>query len=176
VSKRLYLLGTSHKYQYGVGAQRGRIPPCTAAEEVTFSEFLRGAALQHRVSCIAEELNAQNLSEARKPKSTVQVVAENLDLPHVFCEPDRRERAALGIVGENEIRILALIDNRPEEYVTSALAEQFRKRESAWLQHVQKLGAWPVLFVCGADHVGSFPKLLAEAGLSCELLHPNWRV
>lgn len=174
MSKRLALIGTSHTYQYGAGNAWSKKAPCTREAEQAFRGVLSAAVVKHGVRCIAEEMNEQGLAEAEMPTSVPQLLAGSLGLPHLFCEPDRRERITLGIEQENEIRISAYLNGKSEEHVAIALKEQFLKRESVWLQRVEQLGTWPVLFICGANHVPSFSVLLERKGVECEVLYADW--
>ena len=175
MSRRLLLIGTSHTYQYGAGNAWSKKAPCTREAEEAFRQVMTAAAAKYGVRGIAEEMNEQGLAEAEKSASVPQLMARSLGLSHVFCEPDRRESVALGIEQENEIRVSAHLNGRSEEDVQIALREQFLKRESVWLQRVEELGAWPVLFICGANHVPSFSALLGQSGVSCEVLHADWQ-
>lgn len=175
MKKRLLLIGTRHTYQYGAGNAWNSEAPCTPEDEHAFRQMLTDVVAEHNVCCIAEEMNEDGLAEANKIESVPQIIAGILGLPHVFCELNRRERVALGIRQENDIRIAAFFDEKSEEYVEAALKDQFHRRESVWLDRVEAIGTWPVLFICGANHVPSFAALLQEAGVECEVLYLNWK-
>ena len=170
----VHLIGTSHHYQYGVGAKRGKTA-CTGAQEGAFREFVRSKALACHAKVIAEELNDDGLREAGKPVSVLQALANELGLRHLFCEPDRTERAKLGVAEETLIRMLALINDQLEAEVQAQMDEQFRIRETVWLQRLASLSVWPVLFVCGADHVSSFSARLAANGASVRIVQNDWQ-
>ncbi|OGB35391.1 MAG: hypothetical protein A3F78_13345 [Burkholderiales bacterium RIFCSPLOWO2_12_FULL_61_40] len=172
----VFLIGTSHTYQYGAGNAWSKKAPCSPEADEAFRNVLMAAVSTHALRGIAEEMNEQFLAEAKVTASVPQLIAKQLGLPHAFCEPNRRERVALGIEQENEIRVSARLNGRSEEYVAKALKEQFEKRESVWLQRVERLNAWPVLFVCGANHVSSFSALLAREKVFCEVLHADWQI
>jgi len=176
MNKRLFLIGTTHTYQYGARNTWRKDAPCTQEAEAAFRVLLKESVTRVEAQGIAEEMNVQFLSEAGKFASVPQLIATELQLPHVFCEPDRCERKALGIAPEDHIRLLAQVNGASEENVERALAKQFQQRESVWVERVNGLGAWPVLFVCGADHVCSFSESLAQAGVECEILHADWQV
>lgn len=173
--KRLVLVGTSHTYQYGAGNAWSSKATCTPEAEQAFRKMLIDAAAKHGVGGIAEEMNEDGLAEAEKSASVQQLIAGILGLPHMFCELNRQERLVLGIEQENEIRISAFMNGKSLEDVEAALKEQFLRRESVWLQRVEALGAWPVLFICGANHVPSFSTLLRQRGVECEVLDADWQ-
>ena len=175
MKKRLVLIGTRHTYQYGAGNAWNSEAPCSPEDEQAFRQMLIDVAAKQHVLCIAEEMNEDGLAEANKIESVPQIIAGILGLPHVFCELNRKERVALGIKQENEIRISAFFNEKSEGYVEAALKDQFHRRESVWLDRIEAVGTWPVLFICGANHVLSFTALLQEAGVECEVPYPNWK-
>ena len=175
MKKRLVLIGTSHTYQYGAGNAWSSKAPCTPEAEQAFRKMLTDIAVKHRVGGIAEEMNEDGLAEAEKLASVPQIIAGILGLPHIVCELNRQERVVLGIEQENEIRISAFLNGKSEEDVEVALKEQFLRRESVWLERVEALGTWPVLFICGANHVPSFSALLRQRGVDCEVLDADWQ-
>lgn len=174
MKKHLVLIGTKHTYQYGAGNAWHSKAPCTPEDEQAFREMLTDIAVKHRVRCIAEEMNEDGLADAKKSASVPQSIADTKGLPHIFCEPNRQERAILGIEQENDIRSSAFLSGKTEEEVETALKTQFHRRESIWLDRVEARGRWPVLFICGANHVQSFAKLLQENGVECEIPFTNW--
>jgi hypothetical protein len=175
MKKRLILIGTRHTYQYGAGNAWNSEAPCTPKNEQVFRTMLTDVAAKHRVGCIAEEMNEDGLAEAERSASVPQIIADILGLPHIFCELNRRERVILGVKQENDICISAFLNGKSEEDVEAALKEQFHIRESVWLDRVEALDTWPVLFICGANHVPSFTALLQESGVECEVLYANWQ-
>src|SRR5206468_12782714 len=129
-------VGTSHSIQLGIGV----------SGEVTgkFRAFLERVCLTQGVCAVAEEMNAEALAERNCSSSIPQQLAASLNLQHRFCDPNRCERA---------IRAKALLSDLPEAEISSRVAESYQKREQYWLGHLRALNCWPVLFVCGADHV-----------------------
>ena len=47
-------------------------------------------------------------------------------------------------------------------------------REGRWLDCVMELDAWPLLFVCGANHAERFRKRLQADGIDARVLFENW--
>ena len=172
-STRLYLVGTSHCYQYGAGAKRKVV--CTVAQERAFRDFIRSLALQLKAVGLAEELNEEGLLAAEKSASVLQALAQELAVPHLLCEPSRSERAALGAHEETWIRSIAFMDEKTEAEVQLELGEQFRKRETVWLDRLESFALWPILFVCGADHVTSFSSRAAGRDVVVVLVHADWQ-
>jgi hypothetical protein len=169
---KVFLIGTHHTYQYGVGSTYG--DGCSLADEAAFRTLVRRMSDDCRASALAEELNEDGLAEHGVKQSVLQQEAAALGLPHRFCEPSLSDRSALAVQQENDIRIQAWMKGWPEEEVQRRLATEFRKRETVWLERLLGLDTWPALFVCGANHVGSFSSLLAEQGLAVEVLETCW--
>lgn len=170
--KAVLLIGTHHTYQYGVGSTYGVV--CTAEDESAFRHLIQSTAARFTVHGLAEEMNDDGLAEHSVSKSVLQLQAAALGLPHCFCEPGRAERTALGIRQENDVRFQGWMSNWSDEEVTRHLLGEFRKRETVWCDRLLSFDKWPVLFVCGANHVESFSSLLAERGLSVEVLESCW--
>jgi hypothetical protein len=170
--RKLFLIGTHHNYQYGVGSSYG--DGCSLDEESAFRRLVDSAARKLAVRALAEELNEDGLTEHGVQRSVLQQQAAALELQHCFCEPGRAERAALGIHSRTNVRSTALMRGWAEEEVTRRQLAEFRKRESVWCDRLLRLNTWPVLFVCGADHVSSFSFLLLERGLEVQVLESCW--
>lgn len=169
---KVFLIGTQHTYQYGVGSTYGG--GCTQEEESDFRQLVESASRKFAVRGLAEELNEDGLSEHNVTRSVLQHQAGALGLPHCFCEPGRQERAALGIRQGNEVEVTGWINGWSEDEVKKRLLAEFRKRETVWCDRLSAFDKWPVLFVCGADHVDTFSSLLPERGLEVEVLETCW--
>ncbi len=164
---RVIIIGTDHRYQ------RRDVELDNRAHEL-FTLLLRNLASEHGVRGIAEECNLAALAEYDVEESTVEAIARDLKVPHRYCDPDRRERAALGISQENDIRAGHILDNVSEEQIQSEIQDSLRRREVYWLQQVNDFDLWPVLFVCGADHVQSFASLLKSQGHTVVIAEHDW--
>ena len=170
--RELYLIGTHHTYQYGVGSTYAN--GCTAEEETAFRAQVTARIKQLGLRAVAEELNEDGLSEHGVCRSVLQDLAGGIGLRHCFCEPSRAERIALGVQTENDLRVSAWINDWPQSEVQERMLGEFRKRERVWCDRIQQLDVWPLLFVCGANHVETFSSLLQERSISVYLLEKCW--
>lgn len=170
----LFIVGTGHHFQFGAGVSFGH-DHCTEANQSSFAEMLRNLTMACRADILAEELNQQALAEMGRTASVVQLVATELAIPHLFCEPDRAERIVLGIMDENEIRISAFPKSVEEATVQTLVAESWRRREEEWLRRLIELKSKNIVFVCGACHVSTFVSLAMEQGFECQVAHANWK-
>jgi hypothetical protein len=143
-SKLVFILGTSHTLQKGLADA----PEGTYGE---FQEVIRQAVQRHSVRTIGEEMSLMALG---KTVSLPQKVAAELCVSHVFCDPDEVERPLLGIP----------IADCPATW---------SGRESEWLNRLQSV-AFPVLFVCGANHVDSFCEKCEAQGMPTKVIEEDW--
>ena len=173
MSPRLYLIGTSHVYQFGAGAAFGS-STCSIAQADAFRTILSDACKSYRIAAVAEELNEQALAEVDKQVSVPYEVASSLGLPHCYCEPNCDERASLRIREENAVIAFGQIGGKSSEEINRLVLVEWRKREEIWLERIPALQAWPVLFVCGALHIPTFTDLVRSRGIPCELIAENW--
>ena len=79
-----------------------------------------------------EELNEDGVREAGIPVSALQDVSQAHRVPHRFCEPDRAQRAALGIRDAGTIRSDAFLKEIEPHEVDEEITRQLKHRlESA---------------------------------------------
>ncbi len=161
------VVGTSHSIQLGIKGASGEVSE-------KFRALLENACHMHGVCAVAEEMNTEALAESNCSTSIPQRLATSLTLQHRFCDPNRSERANLGILQENDIRVSAFLSDLSEADITSRVAESHQKRELYWLGQLRALNCWPVLFVCGADHVVSFCAHLEREGIAKLVVAQDW--
>lgn len=167
MSHMVLVLGTDHRFQR-------RSPEFTEPQHQQFAAYVSTTVKVNGVAALAEENNLQALAEADVTESTVEVIAHELGLKHRYCDPDMKTRAELGIRQENQIRISAFPERLAEEEVQRRLEESMRDRERYWLSELREFNAWPVLFICGADHSLPFLNLLRMNKLDAVLVAQDW--
>lgn len=155
------VVGTSHTIQIG---------------EPELLPYLVSLCRKFDVRAVAEEMNEEALTEKDHAASIPMQVASSLQLPHRFCDPNRAERASLEIRQENEIRVQASPSNSTlsESDIAARVTKSHAKRERYWLDQLHSLNVWPVLFICGADHVESFRNLLAQQSIVAHVAAEDW--
>lgn len=153
------VVGTSHTIQVA---------------DLELKPFLESLCQDFKVHAVAEEMNEEALAEKNCTESVPMQAASALQIPHRFCDPNRAARAELGIRQENDIRISAFPSTLSESEVAMRLAESHAKRERYWLEQLRSLNLWPVLFVCGADHVASFCHLLQQEDIVLHIAAEDW--
>jgi hypothetical protein len=133
----IFIAGTSHE-GYQIRPQYG---PHDGAE--AFKQYVLQTVRTHAVQTVAEEMSIEGL---RGRRTVCDEVAEEETLVHIMCDPTRYERQALDISK----------DNTPSDD---------KRREKEWLRRLVQSCRYPVLFVCGANHVLSFAQLCRTQGL-----------
>jgi hypothetical protein len=141
----LFLIGTSHRFQKGL-----RFAPEGCYDE--FKEMLSAATQSHSVKTIAEEMSEEALGS--DTVSLCSEVAEALAISHVFCDPSKAERVTAGLPVED---CLATWGQRELEWVARLRGQRF-----------------PVLFVCGANHVDSFAERCRTQGIDVVVMQEDW--
>ena len=85
-----------------------------------------------------------------------RVAEEKPPIEHYFCDPDGKQCTDLRIERDN-----------------------WTKREHYWLDRLQQKvpdSEYPVLFICGADHVDTFSKLLEENDFNVICICKDWNL
>lgn len=136
--------------------------------------FLEDLCRVHNISAVVEEMNSDTLEERDCSASIPMQVARFLGVLHLFCDPSRAERVRLDILQENDIRAQGFLRNWFEEEVQQRIAESHAKRERYWFDQLRDLDQWPILFICGADHVKSFSLLLEKNGIEVHIAARDW--
>jgi hypothetical protein len=145
----LYLIGIDHSVQHdGCSAYHGAEFENLRRE---FPEFLAQTVRETGAKMIAEECNEEVLLKFAATRSVAAVVASEMNLSHLFCEPSLAERAKLGITGTGN-------------------PSDFEKREEYWLKQLRAVDKTPIIFIMGADHVHSFLGLAKTFGIGVEIV------
>jgi hypothetical protein len=162
MEKAVYLVGTRHSYM-----GQGRHPmfrQVTRAELDKFKAYLKCLVTDLDIQAIPEEMNVEGLRmhprrDLPPDESIAFQMAREMNIPHCYCDPDTPRRQALGIsVGGKDT------------------TEDIEKREADWMRCVDELNSFPCLFVCGADHVDSFGRVLETSKCRVVVLARDWPV
>jgi hypothetical protein len=173
MNRQLHIVGTGHHYQFGAGISFGGFS-CSAKDHIVFAKMLRKLATSVAAETIAEEANEQALRDVGSRASVPQLVAHKLKIFHLFCDPDRTERQLLGIHEENMIRVSAFPEMLNEATVQQLSAQSWRRREEEWLRRLNNIKATRIIFICGAEHIATFPALAVQRGFQVVVEHATW--
>ncbi len=168
------LLGTEHPIQRG------------EKEPTAFRAVLMEECKKHKVKAIAEEID-------NGVDTVASMLAADLDIGHLYVDPDNNERVERGIESDCRFDIVCKYGDRypqikiwPREPSAENLpdevwevydrrtTESYRRRERVWLEKITSFDKWPLLFVCGADHFREFSKLLGASGHHVVESHEYW--
>jgi hypothetical protein len=162
--RRVVIVGTSHSYQ---------IPP-TSPAATEFRAFLGGICNTHLVRAIAEEMSQQALANWHVTSSLCHELAIATGVLHRYCDLDEAQRRAAGVRHEHEIKVVGFFSRWGTEKIEQEIRASYSIRERHWMKELLDLDGWPVLFICGAEHVLAFQQLLQENGLSVEVAAHDW--
>ena len=114
---------------------------------------------------IAEEMSDDALERHSHCRRTVpQEAALELDLHHQHSDMDEKQREALKFQMEAE-----RMDPAREEIRTLRNKLQDEIRERYWIKELIVWDCFPVLFVCGWEHVDSFREELERHGFETKI-------
>jgi hypothetical protein len=151
-SKPVYLVGTRHRFQ---GWRK--ILCFTPKHQLDeFKTFLQRAIHQYGIRSVAEEMSVEALTTYFRPdmppgKSIPCLAAEELEIPHKYCDPDSARRHELNITNSDD-------------------DEDRKKRETEWLAQLVYFASFPCLFVLGSEHVSGFSDILSAIGIKTNRL------
>ncbi len=165
------LFGTSHKYQFPLNERH-------AVGIKSFRSTIRELCILHKVRVIAEEMSLHAMHENRVAESVAQQLSVELGLYHQLSDPSPKERVALGIRQDNDIKLDGFLNGWASEQIEAEIVESGRVvsdriREQCWLRRIQEFNVWPLLFICGADHFTSFAAVLRNAGVNVVEAHQD---
>jgi hypothetical protein len=97
-----------------------------------------------------------------------------MGVQHRYCDLDQAQRNNAGVRDVNATKIDGIRNGWSAEKTEEEIRKSQSIRERHWKGELLRLNKWPVLFVCGADHVLPFQQLLQENGLSAEVAFHDW--
>lgn len=169
------LRGMIDTYIIGIGDHKFQVPGQRPEVETNaFISLLKKTCEQYRIRAIGEEMSLEALSKKNQQESTCKQIADILHLSHRYCDPESAKRRELGIIEEDNIYQQQYDQNLTDEEVCNRIRAEYEKRERWWIKELNKLGEFPVLFICGAKHAKPFAELVSQSGLSFEILYKNW--
>ncbi|HKI12818.1 MAG TPA: hypothetical protein VKA02_11935 [Candidatus Acidoferrum sp.] len=155
-----HIIGVAHRAQ--VIAPGSKLN----ADQQRLSTWLSELVQEVKPTLIAEE---QSLEGLGVNQSIPQQIAEKAGIVHRFCDPDSKQRAAMGYRNKQDIWEEMFISSESwdlsnDEMDVKAgaieIARYFSIRERFWLEQLANRLNSEVVFVCGDAHVDGFVKLL----------------
>jgi hypothetical protein len=167
--RNVVIIGTSHKYQTGTG----HFDSDCESELLLFRNLLENTCLTYGVCAVAEELHQDNLPEERA-ESTVCEFANTAGLAHVYAEPSSEHRRNNGMPTHAELELEAQLTNIDRRNIPRLEQQSMMSRELYWLTKLLEFNQWPLLFVCGANHVNSFSARLRAHDIAVQVAVVDW--
>lgn len=163
----IILVGTSHIYQ---------MTKSSTPEGKEIKSYLCELCSGHHIVAIGEEMSIETLEGYESKESVPMSLTLDLGLQHCFCDPSPAEKIRLNIQQENDVRTHAqgFLHNCSEDEINTRIQDEYKKREKYWLEQLQSFDKWPLLFICGANHVESFSKLLIATGIEVLVASKDW--
>jgi hypothetical protein len=165
-----HLIGVAHRVQsVGTGDQLNN-------DQNRLSNCLSHLVEQVNLAVIAEEQSLEGLGTSL---SIPQRIAEKAGIEHRFCDPDSKQRVAMGYRDRHSIweDLFASGDSwnlsSPELDAKAGAIEMVRyfpMREKVWLERLADHAHSEVAFVCGNAHIEGFTKLLNESGIPSRIV------
>jgi len=121
---------------------------------MVFAFYLSKKIKELNIKFLGEEWFKDLLKENGVATTITQGVATKHKIDHRFCDPNRDERRDIGWFSKKD-------DD---------------KREKFWLEKMKDKTEENIIFVCGADHLGSFSTLLSDSGLHCEVFSKRFDI
>ena len=157
----VYLIGTNHELQHNAKPRRGATAKVIQGRR-DFADLLANTLSDTAAQVLAEE-SSREVMEALDTTSTIEELAAEKGVRHIYADMDRATRDKKGM---------------PVSGTKDLPAEQKRifhaVREEYWLEHIKSFVSDSVVFVCGAEHVGSFSKLLRYSNVPVTVLEEYW--
>jgi hypothetical protein len=117
-TRQVILIGTAHCYQ-----ESGK----PGAYEL--KAFAERCGREYGIRAIGEEMSGEALKERNVSSSVGADLARKLAVPHRYCDPDRHERARIGLCQENEIRAHGWLQGWSNKDIEAKIQSAQRVRE-----------------------------------------------
>lgn len=171
MSRRLIIIGTCHKLQCG-------IEPFTPEQIETFRTYVLDICRSENIRQIAEEMTEDGLKDKIVTETIFASVADELDIPNPYIDIDHRRRSELHI-DDYSLGMFAAAETGgfAEQKVIDLFTNELLHpvRERVWYANLLKLGVWPSLFICGADHVPAIYELCINLGQDVEIAANDYK-
>jgi hypothetical protein len=170
--RMLHIIGVAHRAQ-----ARKRNSDATEAQGL-FSHVLLDTIEKVNPAFVAEEQSEEALAELDEISITKEI-AEEHDIEHRFCDPNKAERRELGYQDGQSLQ-LAMFMNGEEDHLSREelrlkayaieIGRYFPIREQFWFERLNGCREEDMIFVCGDGHIESFGRLLEGNRVQCRLV------
>ena len=167
----IVVLGTSHTLQCG----HSSVP---VASVQLFEAEVRELIAQYSIARVAEEMSSDGLARHAVSETVAQRVAREVRTEYQQVDLSQTERAALGL-GDGPLFTIRHLYSPPDGgqgFRDGMFELEGEIRERLWTFRILNLKSSPVLFICGALHVGPIVRIWRLLGLKCDVAHIDFAV
>jgi hypothetical protein len=165
----IVVLGTSHTLQCGHSSVE-------TEAALKFEAEVTSLVSRHKIVRICEEMNLEGLARHGVSETIAARVARGADLEYELIDLTKAERATLGL-GDGPlftIRHLYEPADGGQAFRDAMFELEGEIRERVWTFKIMNTQSSPVLFVCGASHVGPVARIWRLLGLPCDIAHHDF--
>ena len=167
MTRKVFILGTSHELQCGV-------VECGVDKIIALEREIRRVLSKYGIRRISEEMSDDALRKItgdQEAKTLCQRIFGN-DLPIRFVDLGEAERARLSL-SNDEIDTFMFKQSKNSEMIRvrkalKNLCDEVRER--IWVARILCGDEWPVLLVCGAEHADSVSALFKRIGVQATVI------
>lgn len=165
----IIVLGTSHTLQCG----HSSVP---VAKTRAFEAEVKALIAHHKIVRIAEEMSSDGLAYHDVTETISARVACELGIEYHCVDLTQVERASLGLGDGPLFTIIDLYNpsDSGKSFRDAMFELQGEVRERVWTYRILNRLASPVLFVCGAMHVGPIARIWHLLGMRCDIAHVDY--
>jgi len=165
-----HLIGVAHRIQSHESGQQ------LNEDQTRLSQCLTHLVDEVKLVVIGEEQSQEALG---KRVSIPQEIAQKAGIEPIFCDPDSKQRQAMGYRDRQDIGTDLFLgddgwDLSAVELDAKAgaieIVRYFPLRERFWLERLAGLKNSEVAFVCGNFHIEGFTALLTKNGISSRVV------
>ncbi len=152
----IFIFGTSHPLQCGTDKYSENAVN-------NFRAYIREICSTEGISIIIEEMSKEGLDHYEAESTIASHVAKELQIEHLCVDLESQERAKLNI-SDGDLAMIAMNLSKTgsagqiRDDLTNRLSSPIRERY--WIARILSKNTWPVLFICGSDHVASAASII----------------
>lgn len=165
----IVVLGTSHTLQCGHSSE-------PAASVQMFEAEVRKLIAQYSIARVAEEMSSDGLARHEVSETVAQRIAREIGTEYQQVDLSQTERANLDL-GDGPLFTIQRLYRPPDcgQGFRDVMFEiEGEIRERIWTFRILNLQSSPVLFICGALHVGAIVRIWHLLGLKCDVAHHDF--
>jgi hypothetical protein len=167
MNQKIIIVGTNHEYQWA--------DKCRSHDEIEkFRRYITHLATKYSVLAIAEEMSIEALNTNDRDESIPFQVTRSLKIEHQYSDPNLGEQSNLEIMNEGTIEFWGMQNNWSKKEKGRRVQLEYRKREAVWITKIKGLNTWPLLFICGSEHVIPLYDELLKLEYAVKIEAQNW--